>query len=375
MNVDSIRASSITELREQLSNCTFRPTLAIIFASIAIDLEELQNCFREHAIAVFGGTTAGEFVNGEMIDNGLAGLLLDLSPDSFRVIHSTEQGNTTFESAKSLAATAKNLFQKPALIVLSSGVAINADETVRGLKEVLGVDVPIFGGLAGDDLNLEKTYVFSHQAMTTNGLAALVLDNNQVTVKGLATSGWETIGESHIITKSEGNIIYTIDDEPALDVFIKYFGYFDDADLKGKPISTISAQYPLQIIKPDGTTVLRSPLIGNESDKSLVLAGGVQEGEQFHFSISPGFEVIEQTVEEFGRFSAVHPEADALILFSCKGRHAALGPLIEDEISGIYDHWGVPMAGFFSYGEIGNGANGICNFHNETCSLVILKAQ
>ena len=34
-----------------------------------------------------------------------------------------------------------------------------------------------------------------------------------------------------------------------------------------------------------------------------------------------------------------------------------------------------PMIGFFSYGEIGNVKGGACDFHNETCSLVLLKER
>ena len=37
-------------------------------------------------------------------------------------------------------------------------------------------------------------------------------------------------------------------------------------------------------------------------------------------------------MEEYDGLKSEVPEADLMILFSCKGRHAALGPLIEDEI-------------------------------------------
>ncbi|MFK7936266.1 MAG: FIST C-terminal domain-containing protein, partial [Saprospiraceae bacterium] len=120
---------------------------------------------------------------------------------------------------------------------------------------------------------------------------------------------------------------------------------------------------------------LRSPLISNETDRSLMLAGGVQTGDQFRFSISPGLEVVDQTIAAFQDLKDQISEADALLLFSCKGRHAALGPMIEDEVKGIYDHWQQPMIGFFSYGEIGADHSGKCDFHNETCSLIVLREK
>ena len=92
-------------------------------------------------------------------------------------------------------------------------------------------------------------------------------------------------------------------------------------------------------------------------------------------SISPGVEVIDQTIAELTDFLHDTTDADALILFSCKGRHAALGPFLADEIEGIYNHWQKPMIGFLSYGEIGNVRNGVCEFHNETCSLLAIKEK
>ena len=120
---------------------------------------------------------------------------------------------------------------------------------------------------------------------------------------------------------------------------------------------------------------MRSPLVLDEDNGSITLMGGVNQGDKFRFSNSPGFEVIEQTIEEFEQLKDKSPDVDALILYSCKGRHGALGPLLEDEISGLYNYWNKPMIGFLSYGEIGNTPSGICEFHNETCSLVSLREK
>jgi hypothetical protein len=116
-------------------------------------------------------------------------------------------------------------------------------------------------------------------------------------------------------------------------------------------------------------------LVGSEEEKTLILAGGVKQGDKFRFSISPGFEVIDQTIQEFGHLQYEEPKTDLIVLFSCKGRHAAIGPLIEDEIVGINNYWDAPLIGFFSYGEFGNVKNGKSDFHNETCSLVLIREQ
>ena len=133
--------------------------------------------------------------------------------------------------------------------------------------------------------------------------------------------------------------------------------------------------YPIQIIRANDYTILRSLFFVNEAEGTLVLAGGVEEGDKFRFSNPPGFEAIEQTIEEFGTLKRDIPEADAIILFSCKGRHGAFGPMLEEEIEGLYRYWEAPLVGFLSYGEFGNTINGTSEFHNESCSLVLLKEK
>ena len=378
MKAKTLTANSLKDLEIKLQQCIleeFNPTLAIVFSAIPIGLEGICELFDREDIELMGCSTAGEIVNDQYFDGVAACLLLNPDRNSFSVTIENYGQEGPFQAGKKLGNTAKNCFPNPALIVCSGGVVVDAEQIVYGLKAGLGSEAPIYGGLAGDNLGFKQTFAFSRKGVTENGLVSLVVDHDKIEVKGLATSGWEPFGMENTVTRSKGNVIYTINHEPALDVFVRYFGYFDNTGLKGKNISTISAQYPLQILRNDGTTVLRSPLVGNESERTLTLAGGVKEGDKFRFSISPSFEVIDQTIEDFGKLRKEAETADALILFSCKGRHAALGPMIEDEIKGIYDYWKKPMIGFFTYGEIGPTRTGVCEFHNETCSLVVLRER
>lgn len=378
MDVREFLASSAKELEDFVSNLAldgFKPNLAIAFTSTVLDLEEMSGLFNRLEIDVIGYSTAGEIYDGALYDGVTCGLLFSLDQSHYRIFSSEYAEIGAFEAGREIGSAACGAFESPALIIGSGGISVDAEQLVSGLKAGLGGEAPIFGGLAADDLRLETTFIFTREKVTSNGVMALVLDNNIIEVVGLATSGWQGVGMENVVTKAEGNVIYTINDEPALDAFIKYFGYFDNSEVKGKIISTISAQYPLQIMRDDGSTILRSPLIGSEEERTLILAGGVRQGDRFKFSISPGFEVIDQTIEEFGDLYKEVGDVDALVLFSCKGRHAALGPLLEDEISGIYKFWRKPMTGFFTYGEIGPTKKGICEFHNETCSLVLLRER
>jgi hypothetical protein len=283
--------------------------------------------------------------------------------------------DSLFETGKVAGDFSKKAFENPALMVGSGGLTVDVEQVVYGLKSVLGGSVPMFGGLAGDDWTLEQTYAFTRKKVTDNGIITLTFDSDKIEMQGLAVCGWEAIGKTNVITKADGNVVYSINDEPALDVFLRYFGYLESNEVNTEKLDNASAQYPMQVFRKDGTSVLRSPMKSNLEDKSILMAGNVSEGAEFRFSVAPGFQVIDQTIDEFGALKKDFPEADALILFSCKGRHASLGPMIEDEVEGIFDYWSKPMIGFFSYGEIGNVKGGTCDFHNETCSLVLLKEK
>jgi len=257
-------------------------------------------------------------------------------------------------------------------------LGIDGQRIIDGLCDGSSTTDNVYGGLSGDDQHKNETWVFDEHMNSSNAIIVLAIDQDKIEVTGLATSGWEPIGFPHTITSAEGNVVKSINGKPALDVFINYFGSFEDINTKdanNSKIKTISGQYPFQIEKEGGYQILRSPMVASLEDRSLVLGGSILEGEKFRFSTSPGFDVVEKTINEFKDFSKGTPETDALILFSCVGRNAALGPIIEDEVMGIRSIWNAPMVGFFTFGEMGKTKEGQSDFHNITCSLISLKEK
>ncbi len=364
---------------DQLLTDRFAPTLAIAFGSVDCDLDSLRKLFRQRSIDLLGASTAGEICDELVLDKSVAVLLMDLDRTAYRSWFRPCGQQSTYQVARAGGTYARETFAHPAVIVLSGGLTVDAERIVSGLKDGLGTAVPIFGGLAGDDLQMQRTFVFNQHDTTHHGLALLVIDTDRVEVRGMAESGWQAVGAVNTVTQATGNVLQQINGEPALDVFLRYFGFFDNrvqcGDLETM-LSTISAQYPLQILREGAEAILRSPLLGNEEDRSLLLAGGIREGDRFRFSISPGFEVVDETIQRFSDFKSHDPTpAEALLLFNCKGRHAALGPLIQNEVQGLYREWKAPLIGFFTYGEIGPTQHGACEFHNETCCLVALREK
>lgn len=373
MQAKNFHADSVSSLENQLQKYTaadFSPTLAFVFASISHDLDEISNLFDKYDIKLVGCTTSGEFVNEEVSDKAMSILLLDMKKENF-FIHFSEEKDTVL-AAKNATLEAKETFQNPALIVFSGGISTNGDDIIKGVSEI--GNYPLFGGLAGDDFKMQSTFVFTNNKKSDKALLFLVIDKEKVDIAGLATSGWKAVGTPKIATKAEGNILYTIDNEPALDVFLKYFDIPAPTDRRKDIVSEVGMKYPLQVQR-DGYTTLRAPLMAND-DGALILAGEIPQGSSMFFSMPPDFDVIDQSVEDLGSLKNTFPEADAIVLVSCAARQNALGPMIEGELEGIQKLWNAPLIGFFSYGEIGtmNGAS-VCDLHNETVSLIVLKEK
>jgi hypothetical protein len=375
MQSKTIHADSNSELLSKIQetiSSDFQPTLAIVFNSIQNSIEEIQTVFNQFNIDMVGCTTAGEIANNQLLEESVVILLMDMNRH-FYTIKSIEHEGLPYKNAFNLGQDIKETYENVGILLMTSDFGIDAASIVTGIKDGIGKEISMYGGMAGDDLQMKKTYAFSHETSTSAGSVILVIDTDKIAMTGLATSGWQAIGVEKTITKSKGHVVYEIDNERAYDVFTRYFGLTDKSNSMEYLLS-LQTNYPLQIIR-DKDTILRSPLVMDEDEGTITLMGGINEGDKFRFSSSPGFEVIEETVAKFQNLKNNIPEADALILFSCKGRHDAFGPLIEDEIEGIYNYWQTPMIGFFSYGEIGNTANGTCEFHNETCSLVTLREK
>ncbi len=364
-----------TALKESLAE-NFKPTLAIVFISIKQDWDAICTLLNNENISIFGATSSGEFISSEISEGGIIIMLLDMNPAYFKLLLLETGEQTTFENAKQIGRAGKNTYSNAAFLIASGWLTQDGENIVEGITEGFGAGVTIFGGMAGDDLALDGPFVFTNGQSSSKGLLALIIDEDKIQINGIATCGWKPIGTTKTITKSEGNIVYTIDDKPALDMILKYLGVDYDFDSGKEIVTQLGALYPLQMEREGVAPVMRTAMFANRNDRSLICAGNIPQGSKVKFSLPPDFDAIEQVVEECKQLKIEQqPEADALIMFSCISRHLSFGVLIKEEIEQIQQLWNVPLAGFFSYGEFGRSKSGKHEFHNNTCCVVALKEK
>ncbi len=386
MNAKSIKGKSTEEIHSALQEAMgdlFSPTLAIIFISVKQDREAISRLLAEKDIQIFGATTAGEFIDGS-----IAIMLLDMNPAYFKIEFIETSRETAFEDAKELGITGKEIFDKPAFVIASGGVALDGEDIVEGITKGFeslasseNKEVTIFGGKAGDDLALEETFVFTNGKSRHNALVALIIDEDKIDVRGVATCGWKAIGTTKTVTKSEGNIVFTVDDKPALDILMNYLGVEIKQDDNKEIVTFLSSwYYPVQLERENAEPVIRTAMFANSKDRSLIFSGNVPQGSKIKFSMPPDFDSIDKVVADCKTIKDdAQQQADALIMFSCVSRHLSFGMVIKEEIEQVQKIWNAPMAGFFTYGEYGKSLSarqaGKNEYHNNACCVVALKEK
>jgi hypothetical protein len=378
MKAKSIRGSSPEEIEialEQAMKGNYKPTLAFIFISIKQDIDRVCQLFDKRGIAVFGATSCGEFIDGEIGSGSIAVLLVDMDPAHFSIMLEDYRDQDALALAAAMAGKAKQRFSNPSFLI-SIGINVpNAaglgEPILRAIEGVAGKDIVIWGGRAADDFMFTDTIVFTNHLSTNRGILLLVMDGDKIRVKGQAASGQISVGTEKTITKATENWIYEIDHQPATDMIIKFMGL----NLTSEEAETFLAPFILfSLSRDNGDPVMRSLGQFDWQTKAVVNLGNIKEGEKIRLTLPPDFEIIEEVSRNADRVKQEEmPDAEALLMFSCAGRLEQLGPMIGDEIEGVRKVFSVPMAGFFTYGEFGRTNHGNNEFHNNTCCWVALK--
>ena len=385
MKARPIKGKSPEEIQWALKQCmadNFKPTLAIVFISVKQDRKAVCMIFDKEGIDIVGATSSGEFINGHQSEGEIVVMLLELYKNDYCILFENIGERTVADAATQLAEKALQQFSKPAFILCSTfltvdGRMLNGEELIRSIEKTVGPQVTLFGGMAGDDMTFTGTYVFTNNNATDYGIVALVLNEDKISLQGVAISGWKPVGISRTITKSEGNILYTIDHQPALEMYLRFLGKdLSSSEEHTEFFESIGVHYPFQIERENREPKMCNPVGYDKELKALVCESEVPQGSVFRFSTPPDFEIIETVVEKANELkNEKHANADALLIFSCAGRLSALGPMTQQENEGLTETWKVPMAGFYTYGEFGKGANGKHEFHSCTNSWVVLKEK
>jgi hypothetical protein len=351
--------------------------LLVVFCSASHDLGALLREIRARAgeVPLIGCTTAGEIVTAGPSDASV--VVTALGGDGFAVetAVATEVSRNLRAAGALVARCLPDRGDLPhkVLLLLSDGLAGDQQEIVRGAHGVLGAAVPLVGGCAGDDLKMTQTFqLYSGRVLTDSVVAAGIASAAPLGIG--VRHGWRRVGEPMLVTASAGNRVYTLDDRPALDIYLERLGVDEPADGDQEWLARLALTHPLGLSRPGGEEQVRFIAGGNLAERSLSCIAEVPQGAFVWIMEGDARSVLEATDAACGDSLAALGGRRPLgmIAFDCIARRGVLGEAgIRAEIDRLAAiAAGVPIAGFYTYGEIAR-TRGLRGFHNQT--LVVLS--
>ena len=254
-----------------------------------------------------------------------------------------------------------------AVVVLGQGVQINGSALILGMSQVLGAGVPIVGGLAGDAGAFVQTVVLDSEGVSATRLVCAGLYGNDLQVSHGVYGGWSAFGPARRVTKARGNVLFTLDGEPALATYKRYLG--DHA----KDLPASGLLFPFSVVSAGGKEegLLRTILGVDEVEGSITLAGDVEEGGYLRM-MQAGTDALVNGAEQAAQGLQIQQPDGLALMVSCVGRKLVMGGRVDEEVEAVAAvvGKGPTLAGFYSYGEISPAHNGaLCLLHNQTMTI------
>jgi hypothetical protein len=355
--------------------------LLIVFCSPTENLPDLIGQIRSRSggVPLIGCTTAGEIAENGPRDGSI--VVAALGGNGFVIGTAAAAGAS--EDLRDAGARAVRCLPTPAshphrvVLLLTDGLASDQDEIIRGAYSVLGAGVPMVGGCAGDGLKMTRTFQFHGDRVLTDSVVAAGIASTGPLGIGVQ-HGWRAVGEPMLVTGSSPNRIDSLDDRPALDVFLERLGpellSTGPGQVRPEDLPALALMHPLGLSRHSGEEQVRFITSADFTRRSLFSTAQIPQGSLIWLMEADINAVLEATTAACEASVAALGGSIPLgmLAFDCVARRGVLGPEgIAKEIHGLADAaGGAPFAGFYSYGEIAR-TRGMRGLHNYT--LVILS--
>ncbi|MFZ8990538.1 MAG: FIST signal transduction protein, partial [Pseudohongiellaceae bacterium] len=320
-------------LNEQLDTPS---TLVLVFGSpnvrdIEMALGDVSRTFQQSV--VMGCSTAGEIFHDLVCDHSLSVAVACFAHTRLKAAGSAiASSEESFFAGQSLV---KDL-DAPDLrgvIILSEGLVVNGSKLIEAFSPLAERGVVVTGGLAGDGSRFDQTWTLCNENATRNHVCAVGLYGDAIQISHGSRGGWDIMQSELTVTHAIGNVLYEINDEPALEVYKRLMG--DEA--AGLPSSGL--RYPLALVDDeaeDGYTV-RTILAIDEVEQSITFASEIPDEAKAHL-MSANFSRLVEGARMAAHDATTDRDQNVPVLsiaISCLGRRLVLGEGCNEELQTV----------------------------------------
>lgn len=359
-----------------------RPEVVLLFSSTHYSTPELLEGLHD-ALDVDGVIVVGSSGNGVLMPDGVgdhAAAALALNSDGavrWALEQVTGLDDGLEDKFAQLMARLVVDGRAPSLGILASDFRVDAGRIESLLAR--HTRFPVVGGLATDSRQRAACYLYVGRAVVSDALVVLAAFGEIDFSIALANSP-QTLGRAGIVEAAQGTELLRIDGIDATDFIERE---------TGKPIlHTDRGVLSLLVSDPQVEDEKRLRAIARDvaaRPGALALFGAIAVGSRVQICRNRPDDLIDEVRAMAGaeaERTGARSIAAALVI-SCSGRKALLGPRIAEEASALTGAFarGLPLAGFFSAGEVaplrrGGAAEAYTRnrFHNMSCVLLLIGA-
>ncbi|MEO1451171.1 MAG: FIST N-terminal domain-containing protein, partial [Bacteroidota bacterium] len=237
----------------------------------ALQADEVDPILHQASVPVIGGVFPELIYNGQKYQKGtiVAGLS---AMGEILVVPKLDKPETDFSDL--IETHFPEVEEGHTMLVFVDGLSSQIGSFINSLFFVLGLEVNYLGGGAGSlDFEKRDPCLFSNQGMLSNhALLSLLPIQSGVGVK----HGYKSISGPYQVTESEGNVIKTLDWEPAFEVYKRVIEHTSGLRFGADNFFDIAKGFPFGIKKMGEEVVVRDPIVAQE-DGSLVCVGWVPD--------------------------------------------------------------------------------------------------
>ncbi len=350
------------DLRGQLGN--FEATMVLYFASSMHDPDRLSSDM--HAVfqgaSVFGCSTAGEIISGQMLKNSVVAMALDNETVADAAIEVVE--NIITENRIPLAFQKFEEHHKTPMasldierfvgIILADGLTAAEEKLMDKIGDL--TDVTFIGGSAGDDLAFKKTHVFADGKAYSNAavVALLQVPNGFDVIK---TQSFRVLDKTLTATEVDeaSRKVISFNNVPATEAY--------ELALGAKPGE--AADYFMT--NPVGLMVGDEPYVRSPQQtqgSGMVFYCNIKEG--MELKVLESTDIVNDTKQAVEEKLKALGDVEGIINFHCILRTLELTQKDRCKAYGaIFDN--IPTIGFSTYGEAYLG------HINQTSTMLVFK--
>jgi len=319
------------------------------------------------------GSTSGDITSYSVDDDSITVTAIEFEKSTF-LIKTSNLLSSNLDSFK----TGVNLVDQipkeglKYIFVLSEGSFVNGSELTKGMNSKSENNILITGGLCGDAARFEKTIASYNENPKPGEIVAIGFYGDTFEASFSIHGGWTPFGPERTVTKSESNVLFELDNQPALDLYKKYLGE------KSNELPAAALLYPLNVkSENEEQSFVRTILNIDEEQNTMILAGDIPENSRVQLMMTNVDNIA--TASELAATQALakrKSKPQLALLVSCIGRKLVLDQRVEEEIEEVVAIVGddTTICGFYSYGEIAPfNLEFNCQLHNQTMTITLIS--